>query len=125
MQTTDRPQTRLDLWRVDRVNGRAAAMLTERDDAWVNQKELQFPGNGDFILSSERDGHTHLYRYGADGKLRNAVTSGPWSVRGPQGFYGAPLDSTWRVYAQAPQNKTPSRTSGGRFYLIGRLSANR
>ena len=95
VQTTDRPQTRLDLWRVDRDSGRAAAVLNERDDAWVDQKELQFAGNGDFIVSSERDGHTHLYRYGADGRLRNAVTQGAWSVRGPQGFYGAPLDSAW------------------------------
>jgi len=95
VQTTDRPQTRVDLWRVDRGSGRAAAVLTERDDAWVDQKELQFAANGDFLVTSERDGHTHLYRYGADGRLRNAVTSGPWSVHGPQGFYGAPLDSTW------------------------------
>ena len=95
VQTTDRPQTRLDLWRVDRVSGRAAAVLTDSDDALVDQKELQFARNGDFIVTSERDGHTHLYRYGADGKLRNAVTHGPWSVRGPQGFYGAPLDSAW------------------------------
>jgi dipeptidyl-peptidase-4 len=95
VQTTDRPQTRLDLWRVDRESGRATAMLTEKDDAWADQKELQFLGNGDFILTSERDGHTHLYRYGADGRLRNAVTHGPWSVHGPQDFYGAPLDSAW------------------------------
>ena len=95
VQTTDRPQMRLDLWRVDRASGRATDVLTERDDAWVNQKELQYLGNGDFVLSSERDGHTHLYRYDADGRLLNAVTRGPWSVRGPQGFYGAPLDSAW------------------------------
>jgi len=95
VQTTDRAQTRLDLWRMDRDSGRATSMLTENDDAWADQKELQFAGNGDFIVTSERDGHTHLYRYGADGRLRNAVTRGPWSVRGPQGFYGAPLDSAW------------------------------
>ncbi len=95
VQTTDRPQTRLDLWRVDRESGRAALVLSDTDAAWVDQKELQFLGNGDFVLSSERDGHTHLYRYDADGRLLNAVTRGDWSVRGPQGFYGAPLESTW------------------------------
>ena len=46
-------------------------------------------------MSSERDGHTHLYLYAIDGKLLNAVTKGPWSVRGPSGFYGAPLGSAW------------------------------
>ena len=95
VQTTDRPQTRLDLWRVDRESGNARLFLTDTDEAWVNQKELQFLGNGDFVLSSERDGHTHLYRYDADGRLLNAVTRGDWSVRGPQGFYGAPLESAW------------------------------
>ncbi len=95
VQTTDRPQTRLDLWRVARDTGHAVDFLTEKDDAWVDQKELQFVGNGDFVVTSERDGHTHLYRYDADGRLLNAVTRGPWSVRGPQGFYGAPLDSAW------------------------------
>jgi dipeptidyl-peptidase-4 len=95
VQTTDRPQTRLDLWRVDRESGRATLVLTDRDEAWVDQKELQYVGNGDFVVSSERDGHTHLYRYDADGRLLNSVTRGPWSVRGPEGFYGAPLESTW------------------------------
>ena len=93
VQTTDRPQTRLDLWRVDRESGRV--VLTDPDEAWVDQKELQYFGNGDFVLSSERDGHTHLYRYDADGRLLNAVTRGPWSVRGPEAFYAAPLESTW------------------------------
>src|SRR5262252_3402861 len=54
VQTTDRPQTRLDLWRVDRATGRATAVLTENDAAWVNQKELQYVGNGDFLITSER-----------------------------------------------------------------------
>jgi dipeptidyl-peptidase-4 len=95
VQTTDRPQTRLDLWRVDRESGRATLVMTDRDEAWVDQKELQYVGNGDFVVSSERDGHTHLYRYDADGRLLNSVTRGPWSVHGPQEFSSAPLESTW------------------------------
>ena len=95
VQSTDRPQTRLDLWRVDRDGGRTTLVLTETDEAWVNQKEVRYAGDGDLIVSSERDGHTHLYRYDGDGRLLNAVTRGAWSVRGPYGFYGAPLESTW------------------------------
>ena len=71
-------------------------MLTDTDPAWVNQKELQFlDGGKQFVVSSERDGHTHLYRYGIDGKLANAVTRGDWSVRGPIHFYGEALGSAW------------------------------
>jgi dipeptidyl-peptidase-4 len=96
VQTTNRLQTRLDLWLVARGSGAAKLLLTDTDDAWVNQKELQFlDGGKKFLISSERDGHTHLYLYGIDGKLLNAVTRGPWSVRGPIGFYGAPLGSAW------------------------------
>jgi len=34
----------------------------------------------DILWFSERDGWGHLYRFGADGRLVNAVTSGPWAV---------------------------------------------
>jgi dipeptidyl-peptidase-4 len=96
VQTTNRPQTRLDLWLVERSTGAVKLVLTDVDEAWVNQKELQFlDGGKKFVISSERDGHTHLYLYSIDGKLLNAVTRGPWSVRGPSGFYGAPLGSAW------------------------------
>ena len=96
VQTTNRLQTRLDLWLVARGTGAAKLVLSDVDEAWVNQKELQFlDGGKKFVVSSERDGHTHLYLYSIDGKLLNAVTQGPWSVRGPSGFYGAPLGSAW------------------------------
>ena len=32
------------------------------------------------IWFSERDGYGHLYLYSGDGKLRNQITSGPWTV---------------------------------------------
>src|SRR5262249_18305307 len=36
--------------------------------------------NGDAIWFSERDGYAHLYLYGSDGKLKNQITSGAWTV---------------------------------------------
>lgn len=36
--------------------------------------------NGDLIWFSERDGFAHFYRVGADGKVKNQITSGPWTV---------------------------------------------
>ncbi len=116
VQTTNRMQTRLDLWLVERGNGEARLVLTDKDEAWVNQKEVQFlEGGKKLLVSSERDGHTHLYLYSIDGKLVNAVTSGPWSVRGPSSFYGAPLGSAWvdeaggRVYFTALQKSPVER----------------
>lgn len=34
--------------------------------------------NGDVIFFSERDGFAHLYRFAADGTVRNQITKGPW-----------------------------------------------
>ena len=88
VQTTNREQTRLDLWRVERASGRASRLLSEDDDAWVSQKEIQFLPDGGFLASSEKTGYAHLYRYGPDGALRNAVTKGDWAVRAGR-FSGA------------------------------------
>jgi dipeptidyl-peptidase-4 len=88
VQTTNREQTRLDLWRVERASGRASKLLTDNDDAWVSQKEIQFLPDGGFLATSERTGYTHLYRFGPDGALRNAVTKGDWAVRAGR-FSGA------------------------------------
>jgi dipeptidyl-peptidase-4 len=92
VQTEDRPQNRLDLYFVDRRTGQPTRVLTETDAAWTNTHDLEFLEKGEgFLWSSERDGYTHLYRYRADGTLLNAVTKGPWSVRGPGSFTTAPF----------------------------------
>ncbi|HYW49827.1 MAG TPA: DPP IV N-terminal domain-containing protein, partial [Gemmatimonadaceae bacterium] len=36
--------------------------------------------DGETLFWSERDGWGHLYRYGADGLLKNRITDGPWQV---------------------------------------------
>lgn len=36
--------------------------------------------NGDIVWFSERDGFGHYYRFGPDGKLKNQITAGPWTV---------------------------------------------
>ena len=36
--------------------------------------------DGETLFWSERDGWGHLYRYGADGQLKNRITEGPWQV---------------------------------------------
>jgi dipeptidyl-peptidase-4 len=92
VQAVNRPQTRLDLYFVDRTSGRPTRVLTETDAGWVNTHDLEFLEKGaGFLWSSERDGYTHLYRYRSDGTLLNAVTKGAWSVRGPGAFTAAPL----------------------------------
>jgi len=91
VQTSNRAQTRLDLWLVERADGAAKRILSDPDEAWVTIHDLNFLSDGRFVWSSERDGYTHLYLHSADGTLVRRLTSGEWSVRGTGSFYGAPL----------------------------------
>jgi dipeptidyl-peptidase-4 len=93
VQTTNRPQDRLDILLVPRDGSATRRLLTDFDAAWVNQKEIQFLPRGEMLISSERDGWTHLYRHDGGGSLVAAVTKGAWSVRGPSAFYAAPMGS--------------------------------
>lgn len=95
VHTINRAQTKLDIWRFDRPGGKATVVVSDTDPALIYQKELQFADGGKtWIVSFENGGHTHLYRYGADGSRKNAVTQGNWSVRGG-GSFQAPQGSAF------------------------------
>ncbi len=84
VQTLNRNHDRLDLWFVDREEGKGAHVLTETDPGWINvHDDLYFLDDGEhFLWVSERDGWSHLYRYTMDGKLVNQVTKGEWALHG-------------------------------------------
>ncbi len=93
-ETLNRRQDRGDVYLMDRASGACRRVLTETDPAWVNDIDFQFLADGQHMLAtSDRDGHTHLYRYTLEGERVNAVTNGPWSVRGPADWQAAPLDA--------------------------------
>jgi dipeptidyl-peptidase-4 len=78
----DRAQTWLDVCTVGRDGGKPTRLLRETTKAWVDDPgPVTFLPDGSFLLFSERTGCKHLYHYHADGKLKQAVTSGPWDVR--------------------------------------------
>src|SRR5664280_1888402 len=80
----DRPQTTLDVLLLPRTGSAPEKLLTETDAAWINAIEPpRFLADGTFLFLSERTGFFHLYRYAADGTLRNAVTKGDWMIDGP------------------------------------------
>jgi dipeptidyl-peptidase-4 len=95
VQVTNRANTRLDLYLVDRATGGAERILSDPDEGWANQHEIDFLTDGRFVWSSERDGSTHLYLYGAGGALVRQLTRGPWSVRSHGSFYGEALGSAF------------------------------
>ena len=83
VQRLNRGQDRLDLMLVDSETGAAEIILTESDTAWIDAENgsLMFLKESDqFLWASFRDGYTHIYLYGLDGRLENQVTTGEWDV---------------------------------------------
>lgn len=78
----DRAQTWLDFCTAPRSGGSPTRLFREKTSAWVDDPGApHFLKDGSFLLPSERTGWRHLYHFEANGKLRRAVTSGPWEVR--------------------------------------------
>jgi dipeptidyl-peptidase 4 len=81
-QRLSRDQKRLDLMLVDAATLAERPLVSETSATWVNlSNDLHFlHDESAFVWSSERTGTKHLYLYGLDGKLRHALTRGPWNV---------------------------------------------
>jgi len=73
---------RVDVMKVNASTGDAEVLIEERLNTYVETRRLEMLENGDYLWWSERDGWGHLYRYGADGSVKNQITSGAFSVRG-------------------------------------------
>ncbi len=81
-QRLSRDQKRLDLVLVDAATLAERPLVSETSSTWVDlSDDLHFlRSEPAFVWSSERTGMKHLYLYGLDGRLRHALTSGPWNV---------------------------------------------
>ncbi len=72
---------------VDATTGATRAIIDEQSETFLDYAHKQFAHYADatreIIWMSERDGWNHLYLFDADsGKQKNAITRGPWVVRG-------------------------------------------
>ena len=73
------------LYEVDARSGESRVIAKDTGKTYVelNQNDPMswyVTRDGQAIWWSERDGWAHLYRIGADGKVINQITSGPWTV---------------------------------------------
>jgi len=81
IQTLNRHQNDLKLWRWDTQKKTLQLLLREQDDAYVSiNDDLKFLEDDSFLWTSERDGYKHIYHYDKNGKLINQVTQGNWEV---------------------------------------------
>lgn len=82
VQRQSRDQQTLELLKVHARSGESRVLVTETSDTWINlHNELAFlESSPQFVWSSERSGHAHLYLYSNDGELIRQLTSGDWDV---------------------------------------------
>jgi len=85
----NRKQNHLKLFFNDIDTGNNRMVMEETSDTWIDVFDFFaginhlffFPKDSEeFFWISDRDGWSHIYRYGYDGKLKNQVTSGEWEV---------------------------------------------
>ena len=112
VQTMNRRQDRLGLYRVDRLTARGELVLEETSETWVDPFDSpRFLEQGDgFVWLSERSGYRHLYRATNDGKLA-PLTSGEWVVEQP-GFGGRSIhldEAAGRVYFRGTRESAIER----------------
>jgi dipeptidyl aminopeptidase/acylaminoacyl peptidase len=78
-QSRDRKRT--DLMVVDAGTGEVLrTVIEERFNTYFHTERPELLESGDVLWLSERDGWSHIYRYGPDGTLKNRLTEGPWHV---------------------------------------------
>jgi dipeptidyl-peptidase 4 len=76
----DRLQRNLELIEVDLTSDKIATLITESvENAFLERQNVRYvrPG-GDMIWYTERSGWGHFLLFDHHGKLKNAITSGPW-----------------------------------------------
>lgn len=76
---TSRDLKRIDICEVDVQAGKVKAVIEERLNTYVEIRRLGLVNGGqEMIQWSERDGWGHFYLHDANGKVKNAITSGSW-----------------------------------------------
>ncbi len=87
-ETLTRDHKTKTLWFADASTGQAKAVLTENDAKFFDERYDIWVGAGHIVLTSWRDGHTHLYLYSfdtahpmeAEARLERQLTHGDFEV---------------------------------------------
>lgn len=81
IQTLNRHQNHLKLWRWDTASESLTLLLEEQNETYVSVHDnLKFLDDHSFLWTSERDGYNHIYHYNENGKLIRQLTQGEWEV---------------------------------------------
>jgi len=81
IQTLNRHQNNLKVWRWNSQENTMKLLLEETDDAYVSiHDNLKFLDDGSFLWTSQKDGYNHIYHHDEKGKLIKQITKGQWEV---------------------------------------------
>ncbi len=135
VQQFNRLQNELKVFWVDPKNGAARLILTEQDDAWIeNDNPFRWlDGGRSFLWLSERSGWRHAYRAFIDGSPLVPITQGSFDVIDVEAidkeqgwlYYAASLSSAtqrhvYRVRFDGSQTElvSPANSAGWHQYAI-------
>jgi dipeptidyl-peptidase-4 len=80
----NRKQNHLDILLANVENGEMKTIYSDTEEYYIERVDdnfLTFLNKGkEFLVTNERDGYMHLYRYSIDGKLINQITKGNWEI---------------------------------------------
>jgi dipeptidyl-peptidase-4 len=86
IQSLNRQQNELNIHLTDATRGVSKIIFTEKNENYVEVPTTEFlTTKNQFILTSEKDGHNHIYLYDISGQLINQITKGDWDV---SSYYG-------------------------------------
>ena len=89
IQRLNRPQTKLDVLKVNVRNGNAQTVFSEEGEKYVRvyANNLFFlQSKNSFLWLSEKNGYTHLYEVPLNNYQRKQLTSGPWEILSIEGI---------------------------------------
>ncbi len=125
LMTMNRHQSEMSILIGDCAAAGAAGVMmkevwTESCNTYIDiTDDIRFVNDGkSFILTSERDGYNHLYKFNADGKGNDVqLTSGEWDVLEVQGFD----EKRKEIYFSCSQ-KGATQTHLARVNLKGKMT---
>jgi dipeptidyl-peptidase-4 len=121
LQVLDRKQQVMQMMVAQADSNLVRVIHTEKDSAWIEPNNIYWIDKGKkFILTSERDGWSHLYAYRADGTLLGLLTPGNFDVIVVQ---GVDEKNGWIYYIASPDD--PSQRYLYRTALDGKGKAER
>ncbi len=89
------------------VPDRSATILTDHDDAWIDQQEAihWIHGHSEFLWLSERDGWRHIYKVPRAGGKPSLITAGDFDVIA---LVAIDSESDWIYFIASPGHADPA-----------------